>query len=111
WAAIPAATEPRQQPRIPSGAPHGRRFAFGASKRGPETEATPNRASQPATPWEMSPVSGIAEGSRLREEADARLTDRMRRRGFGSGANFALPWAVDYVKRQQFRTWKGGRVV
>jgi hypothetical protein len=27
------------------------------------------------------------------------------------GANFALPCAVDCVKRQQFRAWKGGRVV
>jgi predicted esterase len=53
----------------------------------------------------------MAEAYRLREQADARLTDRVRRRGFGSGANFALPWAVDCVKRQQFRTWKGGRVV
>ncbi|MGY4370758.1 hypothetical protein ACVW1A_006823 [Bradyrhizobium sp. LB1.3] len=38
--------------------PTGRRFAFESSKRGPETEMNPDRASQPATPWEMSPVSG-----------------------------------------------------
>lgn len=47
----------RIQAALPTGAP----LFFAASKRGPETEATPNRASQPATPWEMSPVSGIAE--------------------------------------------------
>src|SRR3954447_15889246 len=89
--------------------PRGRRFSLQAGKRGPETEATPNRASQPATPWEMSPVSGLPRGHRVREQADARLTDPMP--GKGAGANFALPWAVDCVKRQLFRVWKGGRVV
>ena len=69
---------------------------------GPRNQRRPGRCRQ---------CPGLLRGARLREEADARLTDRLRRRGFGSGANFALPWAVDYVKRQQFRTWKGGRVV
>jgi hypothetical protein len=46
-------------------------------------DVNPDRASQPATPWEMSPVSGIAEVYKLREQADARLTDRVWLRGAG----------------------------
>jgi hypothetical protein len=47
---------------------------------------------------------------KLEMQPDAHLTDR------GSvkrqlAANFALPCAVDCVKRQQFGAWKGGRVV
>jgi hypothetical protein len=90
-----------------------RRSLRGAVSLQPANEARKRRRLQTGPrnrrrPGRCRQCPGLPRGHRVREQADARLTGRMPGKG---QANFALPCAVDYVKRQPFRVWKGGRVV